>query len=93
MSSFVETWLVQEFADKGSLADAIKAGRFRRKLDGSLDTTAILKCLSDVASGAPAFVGFWHCPIGSNTVLLALRSSLCAITPVLHSICSRCQAI
>ena len=53
---------MQEFADKGSLADAIRAGRFRRKLDGSLDTTAILKCLNDVASGAPAFVGFVALP-------------------------------
>ena len=62
MSSLAETWLVQEFADKGSLADAIKAGRFRRKLDGSLDTTAILKCLNDVASGAPRSVVFLALP-------------------------------
>ena len=45
---------MQEYADKGSLADAIAAGRFRRKLDGSVDVVAILKCLNDVAAGACA---------------------------------------
>ena len=54
MSALLETWLVQEYADKGSLADAIAAGRFRRKLDGSVDVIAILKCLNDVAAGACA---------------------------------------
>lgn len=54
MSALLETWLVQEYADKGSLADAIAAGRFRRKLDGSVDVVAILKCLNDVAAGACA---------------------------------------
>lgn len=54
MSALLETWLVQEYADKGSLADAIAAGRFWRKLDGSVDVIAILKCLNDVAAGACA---------------------------------------
>ncbi|KAK9826363.1 hypothetical protein WJX81_002338 [Elliptochloris bilobata] len=51
MNALLETWLVQEFADRGSLADAIAAGRFRRRLDGSLDVVAMLKCLNDVAAG------------------------------------------
>ena len=52
LSALLETWLVQEYADKGSLSGAIKAGRFRRRLDGSLDAISVLKCLNDVASGA-----------------------------------------
>ena len=58
MSALLETWLVQEYADKGSLADAIAAGRFRRKLDGTVDVIAILKCLNDVAAGACASPSF-----------------------------------
>lgn len=46
----------QEYADRGSLSEAIAAGRFRLKLDGRLDMKAVLKCLIDIASGVCARV-------------------------------------
>lgn len=48
-----QTWLLMEFCDRGSLSDMVRANRFRRKPDGEPDMSAILRCLIDVAAGAP----------------------------------------
>jgi hypothetical protein len=44
--SLLETWLLMEYADRGSLSDALRSGRFPTH-----DFTAIYKCLLDIASG------------------------------------------
>ena len=45
--SLLETWLLMEYADRGSLSDALRSGRFPRR-----DFSAIYRCLLDIASGA-----------------------------------------
>ncbi|KAK9842248.1 hypothetical protein WJX81_002584 [Elliptochloris bilobata] len=54
VTALLETWLLMEFCDRGSLSDMVRANRFRRKPDGEPDMSAILRCLIDVASGAPS---------------------------------------
>ena len=44
-ADFLETWLILEYCDQGSLHDAVCSGRFRR------DSGAGLLCLLDVAAG------------------------------------------
>ncbi|KAI7840569.1 hypothetical protein COHA_005722 [Chlorella ohadii] len=46
-----EAWLVSEFADRGSLADAIKRGQFKTDDVLGCDMPAVLLCLLDVARG------------------------------------------
>jgi serine/threonine protein kinase len=50
-----ETWLVSEYADRGSLADAIKRGQFKAADPAAgapvCDMPAVLLCLLDVARG------------------------------------------
>ena len=45
--SLLETWLLMEYADRGSLSDALRSGRFPTR-----DYNAIYRCLLDIASGA-----------------------------------------
>lgn len=46
MGSLLETWLLMEYADRGSLSDALRSGRFPIH-----DYSAIYRCLLDIASG------------------------------------------
>ena len=41
-----------EYAEKGSLADALRIGRFKRA-SGYNDLYTVLSCLQDIANGAP----------------------------------------
>jgi hypothetical protein len=50
--TLLETWLVMEYCDRGSLLDAVRAGRFYRKRDGEPDMVSIYRCLLDIATGA-----------------------------------------
>ena len=45
-----ETWLVSEYADRGSLADAVASSRFGPAGQGR-DMASVLLCLLDVARG------------------------------------------
>lgn len=45
--ALLETWILMELADRGSLSDALRAGRFPTH-----DFTVIFRCLLDIASGA-----------------------------------------
>lgn len=45
----LETWLVMEYCDRGSLLQVIRAGRFIK--DGTADLLAMYKCLLDIATG------------------------------------------
>lgn len=47
--SLLETWILMELADRGSLSDALRGGRFPIH-----DFTAIYRCLLDIASGTPS---------------------------------------
>lgn len=47
----LETWCLMEYAEKGSLADALRIGRFKRA-NGSPDLSTVIACLQDIASGA-----------------------------------------
>lgn len=51
-SRLLETWCLMEYAEKGSLADALRVGRFNRP-NGLPDISTVLSCLTDVASGEP----------------------------------------
>ncbi|GAB4819686.1 hypothetical protein N2152v2_006732 [Parachlorella kessleri] len=46
-----ETWMVLEYCDKGSLADAIAKRKFRGRQTGQPAMHAILLCLQDIARG------------------------------------------
>lgn len=56
-----------EYAEKGSLADALRTGRLR-KPNGLPDLSMVLSCLTDIASGGS--------PDGSTQVLLAMQFNL-----------------
>jgi hypothetical protein len=47
----LETWLIMEYCDRGSLADAIRLRRFYDKTTGTPDLLSIYRCLLDVATG------------------------------------------
>jgi len=48
----VETWMLMEYCERGSLADALRSGRLRRPdTSGTPDMLAIIACLLDIASG------------------------------------------
>lgn len=49
-SRLLETWCLMEYAEKGSLADALRVGRLRRP-NGLPDLSMVLSCLTDIASG------------------------------------------
>lgn len=50
MSRLLETWCLMEYAEKGSLADALRTGRLRRQ-NGFPELGVIIACLQDIASG------------------------------------------
>lgn len=50
MSRLLETWCLMEYAEKGSLADALRTGRLKRP-NGSPELGVIVACLQDIASG------------------------------------------
>ena len=50
MSRLLETWCLMEYAEKGSLADALRTGRLRRP-SGFPELGVIIACLQDIASG------------------------------------------
>ncbi len=50
MSRLLETWCLMEYAEKGSLADALRTGRLRRP-GGFPELGVIIACLQDIASG------------------------------------------
>ena len=52
MSRLLETWCLMEYAEKGSLADALRTGRLRRS-NGFPELGVIIACLQDIASGRP----------------------------------------
>ena len=52
MSRLLETWCLMEYAEKGSLADALRTGRLRRQ-NGFPELGVIIACLQDIASGRP----------------------------------------
>ena len=71
--SLLETWILMELADRGSLSDALRAGRFPTH-----DFTAIFRCLLDIASGAALHLRFLSAlfcsvQIRLSATLLALR--------------------
>ena len=50
LSRLLETWCLMEYAEKGSLADALRTGRLRRP-SGFPELGVIIACLQDIASG------------------------------------------
>ncbi len=54
----LETWILMELADRGSLSDALRGGRFPIH-----DFTAIYRCLLDIASG-----NTYTCPLMQSDV-------------------------
>ena len=49
----VETWMLMEYCERGSLADALRTGRLRRPHGTGLpDLAALVACLLDIAQGA-----------------------------------------
>lgn len=50
MSRLLETWCLMEYAEKGSLADALRTGRLKRS-GGFPELGVIIACLQDIASG------------------------------------------
>ena len=50
MSRLLETWCLMEYAEKGSLADALRTGRLKRP-GGFPELGVIIACLQDIASG------------------------------------------
>eukprot|EP00887_Chlorella_sp_A99_P007343 scaffold2.g7343.t1 len=73
-----ETWLVCEYADRGSLSDAVAAGRFRAGEGGGLrDMVSILLCLLDVARGLEYLHsnGILHGDLKPANVLLKTQRS------------------
>ena len=50
MSRLLETWCLMEYAEKGSLADALRTGRLKRP-GGFPELGIIIACLQDIASG------------------------------------------
>lgn len=50
MSRLLETWCLMEYAEKGSLADALRTGRLKRP-NGLPELGVIIACLQDIASG------------------------------------------
>ena len=58
--SLLETWLLMEYADRGSLSDALRSGRFPLR-----DYNAIYRCLLDIASGA-TLVSSMQSPAGDD---------------------------
>ncbi|BDA45748.1 probable mitogen-activated protein kinase kinase kinase 11 at C-terminar half [Coccomyxa sp. Obi] len=65
--SLLETWILMELADRGSLSDALRAGRFPTH-----DFTAVYRCLLDIASGVEYLhdAGLIHGDLKSANVLL-----------------------
>ncbi|EIE22674.1 kinase-like protein [Coccomyxa subellipsoidea C-169] len=65
--SLLETWILMELADRGSLSDALRGGRFPTH-----DFTAIYRCLLDIASGVEYLhdSGLIHGDLKSANVLL-----------------------
>ena len=53
MSRLLETWCLMEYAEKGSLADALRTGRLKRP-NGLPELGVIIACLQDIASGTPS---------------------------------------
>ena len=53
MSRLLETWCLMEYAEKGSLADALRTGRLKRPC-GFPELGVIIACLQDIASGGLA---------------------------------------
>lgn len=54
-SRLLETWCLMEYAEKGSLADALRVNRFKRP-NGLPELSTVLSCLMDIASGAAGVV-------------------------------------
>ena len=52
-SRLLETWCLMEYAEKGSLADALRVGRFKRGSTGFPELATVVACLQDIANGAP----------------------------------------
>ena len=50
-SRLLETWCLMEYAERGSLADALRRGRLRRADSGTPNLAAIVQCMQDIASG------------------------------------------
>ncbi|EIE27156.1 kinase-like protein [Coccomyxa subellipsoidea C-169] len=75
-SRLLETWCLMEYAEKGSLADALRVGRFNRP-NGLPDISTVLSCLTDVASGMEYLhaAGILHGDLKPANVLLKSTSA------------------
>ena len=63
MSRLLETWCLMEYAEKGSLADALRMGRLKRP-NGFPELGVIVACLQDIASGGPDSIRHIKCRRG-----------------------------
>jgi serine/threonine protein kinase len=74
--TLIETWIIQELCDRGSLETAIAAGKFM-KADGTRDMPAILSVLRDVAAGMEylASLGVVHADLKPANILLKSTAS------------------
>ncbi|CAL8462804.1 g2337 [Coccomyxa elongata] len=75
-SRLLETWCLMEYAEKGSLADALRTGRLRRP-NGLPDLSMVLSCLTDIASGMEYLhaAGILHGDLKPANVLLKSTSA------------------
>eukprot|EP00884_Botryococcus_braunii_P009548 jgi/Botrbrau1/18595/Bobra.0367s0037.1 len=72
----LETWLVMEYCDRGSLLQVIRAGRFIKK-DGSRDLLAMYRCLLDIATGMDYLhaAGIIHGDLKTANIMLKSTTS------------------
>ncbi|KAK9827328.1 hypothetical protein WJX81_005997 [Elliptochloris bilobata] len=74
----IETWMLMEYCERGSLADALRSGRLRRPdTTGTPDMQTIIACLLDIASGMEYLhtAGVLHGDLKPANVLLKATSA------------------
>eukprot|EP00208_Stichococcus_sp_RCC1054_P005154 CAMPEP_0206136620 /NCGR_PEP_ID=MMETSP1473-20131121/1860_1 /ASSEMBLY_ACC=CAM_ASM_001109 /TAXON_ID=1461547 /ORGANISM="Stichococcus sp, Strain RCC1054" /LENGTH=861 /DNA_ID=CAMNT_0053529295 /DNA_START=345 /DNA_END=2930 /DNA_ORIENTATION=+ len=68
----LQTWMLLEYCDRGSLEQAIRARRFYKKVDGTLDLLSVCRTLLDIAAGIQYLhsIGIVHADLKPANVLL-----------------------
>lgn len=81
MSRLLETWCLMEYAEKGSLADALRTGRLRRP-GGFPELGVIIACLQDIASGTLTILSLLSLRLSKSWLSLGRlkRAGIVAVT-------------